>query len=80
MIIIQVYNMFHRQYLHAILMESAIGEEGKGIPANLIVNHQVRTIFIPDLPYTKNSFLWTVLGNRLANWQDRIFERKNGDP
>ncbi|KAF8865641.1 FAD/NAD(P)-binding domain-containing protein [Acephala macrosclerotiorum] len=38
--LIQVYNMFHRQYMHAALMESAVGKEGKGIPAKLVVNHQ----------------------------------------
>ena len=35
-----VYNMFHRQYMHAILKESALGE-GKGSPARLEVNHKV---------------------------------------
>jgi salicylate hydroxylase len=32
--------MFHRQYMHRMLMDSAIGE-GEGPPAQLIVNHQV---------------------------------------
>lgn len=39
--ILKVYNMFHRQYMHRMLMDSAIGEHGKGIPASLIVNHKV---------------------------------------
>lgn len=38
----QVYNMFHRQYMHAMLMESAVSEEGEGTPAKLILNHRVR--------------------------------------
>lgn len=38
------YNMFHRQYMHAMLMESAIGAEGKGTPAKLIVNHKCKDI------------------------------------
>lgn len=38
---IQVYNMFHRQYMHKMLMDSALGEHGEGIPAKLIVNHKV---------------------------------------
>lgn len=38
----QVYNMFHRQYMHAMLMESAINEKEKeGDPAVLAVNHKV---------------------------------------
>lgn len=37
---IQVYYMFHRQYMHRMLMDSALGE-GEGPPAQLIVNHQV---------------------------------------
>lgn len=35
-----VYNMFHRQYMHAMLKDSAMGE-GKGTPARLEVNHRV---------------------------------------
>ncbi|RYP14194.1 hypothetical protein DL765_006555 [Monosporascus sp. GIB2] len=35
-----VYNMFHRQYMHAMLKDSAIGDHGEGIPANLVVNHK----------------------------------------
>lgn len=35
-----VYNMFHRQYMHAMLKESAMGD-GDGIPARLMVNHRV---------------------------------------
>lgn len=36
-----VYNMFHRQYMHAMLKDSALGEEGEGTPAVLKVNHRV---------------------------------------
>lgn len=36
-----VYNMFHRQYMHSMLKESALGEEGEGTPAKLLVNHKV---------------------------------------
>jgi salicylate hydroxylase len=39
-----VYNMFHRQYMHAILKEAALSEEGEGPPATLKVNHKCRTI------------------------------------
>jgi salicylate hydroxylase len=39
-----VYNMFHRQYMHAMLKDCALGEEGKGRPAKLRVNHQVRKV------------------------------------
>lgn len=35
-----VYNMFHRQYMHAMLKESALGD-GEGNPAKLLVNHRV---------------------------------------
>lgn len=36
-----VYWMFHRQYMHAMLKDTALQEEGEGIPAKLIVNHRV---------------------------------------
>ncbi|KAJ5239006.1 hypothetical protein N7468_003625 [Penicillium chermesinum] len=39
-----VYNMFHRQYMHAMLKDSALGEDGEGQPARLIVNHRCRDI------------------------------------
>lgn len=39
-----VYWMFHRQYMHAMLMESALGEEGKGPPSKLVVNHKTQDI------------------------------------
>ncbi|KAG8627142.1 hypothetical protein KVT40_004625 [Elsinoe batatas] len=38
-----VYNMFHRQYMHKILLDAATGE-GKGTPAKLIVNHKCKDI------------------------------------
>lgn len=39
-----VYNMFHRQYMHAMLKESALGK-GEGTPAKLLVNHRVSAPF-----------------------------------
>lgn len=33
--------MFHRQYMHAMLMDSAVGQRGAGQPAKLVVNHKV---------------------------------------
>ena len=36
-----VYNMFHRQDMHAMLKESAIEEKGEGKPARLFVKHPV---------------------------------------
>ena len=41
-----VYNMFHRQYMHKMLMECALQEEGAGTPAKLLVNHPVRFTLI----------------------------------
>ncbi|KAF4418749.1 salicylate hydroxylase [Fusarium acutatum] len=38
-----VYYMFHRQYMHRMLMDSALGE-GEGPPAQLIVNHQATDV------------------------------------
>lgn len=35
-----VYNMFHRQYMHAMLKDTAMGE-GEGIPVKLEVKHRV---------------------------------------
>ncbi|CAI7594265.1 unnamed protein product [Penicillium bialowiezense] len=42
-----VYNMFHRQYMHAMLKDSAMGE-GEGAPAILKVNHKCRDIDIEN--------------------------------
>lgn len=36
-----VYNMFHRQYMHRMLKDCAMQEEGEGIPVKLLVNHAV---------------------------------------
>ncbi|CAH0014981.1 unnamed protein product [Clonostachys rhizophaga] len=38
-----VYNMFHRQYMHSMLKDSAMGE-GDGQPAKLLVNHKCHDI------------------------------------
>lgn len=35
------YYMFHRQYMHAMLKDSALLEDGEGEPAKLFVNHKV---------------------------------------
>lgn len=39
-----VYNMFHRQYMHKMLMDCALQEEGAGTPAKLLVNHPCQAI------------------------------------
>ena len=44
-----VYNMFHRQYMHAMLKDSALDEEGKGKAAKLVVNHKVRLSLLLNL-------------------------------
>jgi hypothetical protein len=37
-----------------MLKESAIGDHGKGIPAKLIVNHEVKNLGVPPKePYAK---------------------------
>lgn len=41
-----VYNMFHRQYMHSMLQDSALEEEGDGVPAKLLVNHKVGPILM----------------------------------
>ncbi|KAK7431948.1 hypothetical protein QQZ08_001567 [Neonectria magnoliae] len=41
-----VYNMFHRQYMHAMLKDTALGEDGEGTPAVLLVNHKCQAIDI----------------------------------
>ena len=33
--------MFHRQYMHKMLMDSALNEHGEGVPAKLVVKHKV---------------------------------------
>jgi 2-polyprenyl-6-methoxyphenol hydroxylase-like FAD-dependent oxidoreductase len=40
-----VYNMFHRQYMHAMLKDCALQEEGEGPPAKMLVNHAVSANF-----------------------------------
>lgn len=44
-----VYNMFHRQYMHAMLKDAALDEEGKGKAAKLVVNHKVRLSLLSTL-------------------------------
>ncbi|KAF2008373.1 FAD/NAD(P)-binding domain-containing protein [Aaosphaeria arxii CBS 175.79] len=39
-----VYNMFHRQYMHQMLMDCALQEKGEGIAAKLVVDHPCQTI------------------------------------
>ncbi|WPH03957.1 FAD-dependent urate hydroxylase-like protein [Acrodontium crateriforme] len=39
-----VYNMFHRQDMHAMLKNCALGEAGDGTPARLMVNHKCKDI------------------------------------
>ena len=39
-----VYYMFHRQDMHAMLMDSAVGEQGKGTPVRLVCNHKTKEI------------------------------------
>jgi salicylate hydroxylase len=34
-----VYNMFHRQYMHRMLKDCAMQDEGEGTPVKLLVNH-----------------------------------------
>ncbi|KAF4585973.1 salicylate hydroxylase [Ophiocordyceps camponoti-floridani] len=41
-----VYNLFHRQDMHAMLREAALSDEGEGVPAVLVVNHKCTWIDI----------------------------------
>ncbi|RGP80776.1 salicylate hydroxylase [Fusarium longipes] len=43
-----VYNMFHRQYMHAMLKDTAMSEEGEGEPVKLLVKHKCSSIDIPN--------------------------------
>ncbi|RDA95889.1 hypothetical protein CP533_5225 [Ophiocordyceps camponoti-saundersi (nom. inval.)] len=43
-----VYNLFHRQDMHAMLMASALGDQGRGLPAALLVNHKCASIQVDD--------------------------------
>lgn len=47
-----VYNMFHRQYMHAMLLECATQDEGAGEPVRLLLNHKVRPASFPNLSQT----------------------------
>ncbi|CAG7561858.1 unnamed protein product [Fusarium equiseti] len=42
-----VYNMFHRQYMHAMLKDTAMSEAGEGEPVKLEVKHKCKDIDIP---------------------------------
>lgn len=60
-----VYNMFHRQYMHAILKECALQEEGEGTPAVLKVNHKVSGFRmmspnIQSLTWLNSAAAWTL--------------------
>jgi salicylate hydroxylase len=57
-----VYNMFHRQYMHKMLMDTALQEEGDGTPVQLLVNHPVsfcpmQSRHCPVLYYPSNNIL-----------------------
>jgi salicylate hydroxylase len=57
-----VYNMFHRQYMHKMLMDTALQEEGDGTPVQLLVNHPVSYCSMqsqrcPVLHYFSNNIL-----------------------
>ncbi|PSN61448.1 FAD/NAD(P)-binding domain-containing protein [Corynespora cassiicola Philippines] len=39
-----VYNMFHRQYMHKMLLDTALDTAGEGTPSKLIVNHKCTDI------------------------------------
>ena len=68
-----VYNMFHRQYMHAMLMESATGE-GEGPPAKLEVNYKVRV----DNTYSHNyAYCIAVQGHRARHRRYYVRERKD---
>ncbi|RGP59201.1 salicylate hydroxylase [Fusarium sporotrichioides] len=43
-----VYNMFHRQYMHAMLKDTAMSEDGEGEPVKLLVKHKCSSIDIPN--------------------------------
>ena len=43
-----VYNMFHRQDMHAMLKDTALQQEGEGVPAKLLVNQPVS--YMPSYP------------------------------
>ncbi|KAH8170067.1 FAD binding domain-containing protein [Sarocladium implicatum] len=49
-----VYNMFHRQYMHRMLKDTALGEEGEGPAAKLLVNHRCK-----DIDMTTNTITFT---------------------
>jgi salicylate hydroxylase len=61
-----VYNMFHRQYMHKMLKECALQEEGQGSPAKLLVNHPVRLLFFILMDYPLSL---TTLSANLSIWK-----------
>lgn len=62
-----VYNMFHRQYMHAMLKDTAMGE-GQGQPATLKVKHRVSDGILWCLP----PLMISVLFNRYSLWHNHL--------
>ena len=63
-----VYNMFHRQYMHSMLKDSALDEEGKGKAAKLVVNHKVRSFLTLTLSLY-GRILTSLSSARLSIWR-----------
>lgn len=42
------YYMFHRQWMHAMLKDCALQDEGEGVPVKLIVNHKCAEIDVEN--------------------------------
>ena len=70
-----VYNMFHRQYMHSMLKDSALGEEGQGRPARLVVNHKVSKMMSVSVGKVSHLTLYIVSRDRRGSWQGRLFQR-----
>ncbi|SOV03712.1 related to salicylate 1-monooxygenase [Ustilago sp. UG-2017a] len=55
-----VYNMFHRQDMHSMLLDTAVSTSGKGIPVEIVMDH------IADHVDTETSVVTFRNGNRVA--------------
>lgn len=74
-----VYNMFHRQYMHSMLKDCAMQQEGEGTPVKLLVNHSVRASQFSYNPIIKDLLLTqSVPRHRPGNWQGHLRERCHG--
>ena len=59
-----VYNMFHRQYMHTMLKNCALQQDGAGSPVKLEVNHAVSSEYSSTFESRPSTSSWPQRGPR----------------